>query len=260
VPGDHWFRTDASGLELLRWPASAMDYYSRSDVLARERPCRPGGAGFSDGQRRCALSQRCTRVRTSHQFRSVRGRTLRCLRPRACLPTTGLPRPFLCPARARRPCASHCISPNRRVCCGRCRLPRGLLSIQRPRPRCGWRWGIRSPRRIRRPPIAHLCGGGRPRAGLTLHMRGGRDIFDAATLTERPVPDPLLITVGYGTNDWNGGANVGRRGVSPAAARPLSRHTRRSAAADMARAGRLTVRSRRRIQPARRWRVPGGSW
>ena len=50
--------------------------------------------------------------------------------------------------------------------------------------------------------------------GLTLHNCGvGGDIFDAATLTERPAPDPLLITVGYGTNDWNGGGDVAAAGA-----------------------------------------------
>ncbi|MHB9025467.1 MAG: SGNH/GDSL hydrolase family protein [Armatimonadota bacterium] len=46
--------------------------------------------------------------------------------------------------------------------------------------------------------------------GLSLHNRGiGGMVFDAASLPERPLAgQPRLITVAYGINDWNGNRDV----------------------------------------------------
>ncbi len=44
---------------------------------------------------------------------------------------------------------------------------------------------------------------------LDLHNRGvGGHHFDAASLIDRPVDQPALITVAYGTNDWNQGRAI----------------------------------------------------
>ena len=47
------------------------------------------------------------------------------------------------------------------------------------------------------------------RLGMDVHNAGiGGHFFEAAALPEQPVKEPTLITVAYGTNDWNIGWDV----------------------------------------------------